>query len=102
MIQAEVVNRSLERFASQAKVDLSLNIRRSFGWQAILRIQLATSDCRIRASVHRTAKHRPWAVEVYVTFSDETRALTFEKYLKSQALSSPDVTFAEHAGTSLR
>jgi putative endonuclease len=30
-----------------------------------------------------TAKHRPWAVDVMVTFADETRAVKFEKYLKS-------------------
>jgi predicted GIY-YIG superfamily endonuclease len=30
-----------------------------------------------------TAKHRPWTVDVIVKFADETRALKFEKYLKS-------------------
>jgi putative endonuclease len=30
-----------------------------------------------------TAKHRPWTVDVIVTFADKTRALKFEKYLKS-------------------
>lgn len=30
-----------------------------------------------------TAKHRPWTVDVVVKFADETRALKFEKYLKS-------------------
>ena len=30
-----------------------------------------------------TAKHRPWSVDVLLKFADETRALKFEKYLKS-------------------
>ena len=30
-----------------------------------------------------TAKHRPWSVAVLLKFADETRALKFEKYLKS-------------------
>jgi predicted GIY-YIG superfamily endonuclease len=48
-----------------------------------------TSDLRLRLEAHNagrcshTAKHRPWAVDVIVTFVDETRALKFERYLKS-------------------
>jgi len=30
-----------------------------------------------------TATCRPWTVDVIVTFTDETRAVKFEKYLKS-------------------
>ena len=30
-----------------------------------------------------TAKYRPWTVAVVVKFADDTRALSFEKYLKS-------------------
>ena len=48
-----------------------------------------TSNLVARVEAHNagrcshTAKHRPWAVDVVVTFADETRALKFEKYLKS-------------------
>lgn len=34
-------------------------------------------------SVTHTAKYRPWRIKSYVAFSDEDRALAFEKYLKS-------------------
>lgn len=33
-------------------------------------------------SVH-TAKYRPWSIDVVVEFTDERRALAFERYLKS-------------------
>jgi putative endonuclease len=33
-------------------------------------------------SVH-TAKYRPWQLETYFAFSDEAKAVAFEKYLKS-------------------
>jgi len=48
-----------------------------------------TADLAARIEAHNagrcshTAKHRPWAVDVVVEFADETRALKFEKYLKS-------------------
>jgi predicted GIY-YIG superfamily endonuclease len=48
-----------------------------------------TSDLGGRLEAHNagrcthTAKHRPWSVDVLVKFADETRALKFEKYLKS-------------------
>ena len=48
-----------------------------------------TSDLGARLKAHNaggclhTAKHRPWVVEVIVKFADESRALKFEKYLKS-------------------
>jgi putative endonuclease len=34
-------------------------------------------------SVPHTAKYRPWPIKTYIAFSDEDRALAFEKYLKS-------------------
>jgi len=34
-------------------------------------------------SVPHTAKFGPWRVKTYVAFSDEARAVAFEKYLKS-------------------
>jgi predicted GIY-YIG superfamily endonuclease len=30
-----------------------------------------------------TARYRPWPVNTYLAFSDESRAIAFEKYLKS-------------------
>ena len=30
-----------------------------------------------------TSKHRPWQIEVAVTFRDAEKAIAFEKYLKS-------------------
>jgi predicted GIY-YIG superfamily endonuclease len=48
-----------------------------------------TDDLRARLSKHNsgevahTSKYRPWRVKTYVAFSDEVRAIAFEKYLKS-------------------
>jgi len=48
-----------------------------------------TDDLEARLSKHNsgavthTAKYRPWRVKSYVAFSDEARALAFERYLKS-------------------
>lgn len=48
-----------------------------------------TADLDARLDAHNagrcshTAKHRPWAVDIFVKFADETRALKLEKYLKS-------------------
>jgi putative endonuclease len=48
-----------------------------------------TADLKSRIEAHNaghcshTAKYRPWAVDVIIKFADETRALKFEKYLKS-------------------
>lgn len=48
-----------------------------------------TSDLGARVEAHNagrcshTAKYRPWSADVVVRFADETRALKFEKYLKS-------------------
>ena len=48
-----------------------------------------TSDVRARVNAHNagqchhTARHRPWQLHVVIEFSDETRAIYFERYLKS-------------------
>ena len=48
-----------------------------------------TDDVDARLAKHNvgdvthTAKYRPWQVKSYVAFTDEGRALAFEKYLKS-------------------
>ena len=48
-----------------------------------------TSDVGRRCSEHNagncihTAKHRPWSVDVVVEFAHESRAVAFERYLKS-------------------
>jgi putative endonuclease len=48
-----------------------------------------TDDLKARLSMHNsgavthTAKYRPWQIKTYVAFTDEGRALAFEKYLKS-------------------
>jgi putative endonuclease len=33
--------------------------------------------------VAHTAKYKPWRLKTYTAFSDERRAMAFEKYLKS-------------------
>ena len=48
-----------------------------------------TADLKSRLDAHNagrcshTCKYRPWAVDVVVKFADETRAVKFEKYLKT-------------------
>ena len=48
-----------------------------------------TCDLKARLSMHNsgavthTAKHRPWRIKTYLAFTDDRRALDFEKYLKS-------------------
>lgn len=48
-----------------------------------------TGDLKARLSKHNsgsvthTAKYQPWRIKTYVAFTDEARALAFEKYLKS-------------------
>jgi putative endonuclease len=48
-----------------------------------------TDDLRSRLEKHNagevshTSKFAPWTVNTYIAFSDKTRALAFEKYLKS-------------------
>ena len=34
-------------------------------------------------AVPHTSKFRPWRIKSYVAFTDESRAIAFEKYLKS-------------------
>ena len=48
-----------------------------------------TSDLKTRLAEHNarksphTSKHAPWRLITYVAFSDERKADTFERYLKS-------------------
>jgi predicted GIY-YIG superfamily endonuclease len=48
-----------------------------------------TSDLRKRLAKHNTgksphtSKYAPWRLVTYVAFSDEQKAATFERYLKS-------------------
>ncbi|OLB71816.1 MAG: excinuclease ABC subunit C [Alphaproteobacteria bacterium 13_2_20CM_2_64_7] len=48
-----------------------------------------TDDLRDRFSSHNaghsphTAKYKPWRLVTYVAFSDERKAVEFERYLKS-------------------
>jgi putative endonuclease len=48
-----------------------------------------TDDLRSRLQKHNagdvshTSKFRPWRIKTYIAFSDEYRALAFERYLKS-------------------
>lgn len=48
-----------------------------------------TSNVGARVTAHNagecthTARHRPWDVDVVLAFRDESRALDFERYLKS-------------------
>ena len=48
-----------------------------------------TDDLRARLAKHNagevphTSKSRPWRLKTYIAFSDEARAIAFEKYLKS-------------------
>ena len=48
-----------------------------------------TDDLEARLSKHNagvvahTSKFRPWRMKSYIAFTDEARAIAFEKYLKS-------------------
>ena len=48
-----------------------------------------TEDLKARLIKHNagevshTSKFRPWRLKTYIAFSDESRAFSFEKYLKS-------------------
>ena len=48
-----------------------------------------TGDLRVRLAKHNagdvlhTSKYRPWRVNTYIAFSDDAKALAFERYLKS-------------------
>jgi predicted GIY-YIG superfamily endonuclease len=52
------------------------------GYTAYLRQRLATHHAG--GSLH-TAKYRPWRLETYLGFSEKSRAMAFEKYLKSHS-----------------
>jgi predicted GIY-YIG superfamily endonuclease len=51
----------------------------------------STDDLRARFKAHNTgkvthtAKFKPWRISTYLGFSDEARAVAFEKYLKSHS-----------------
>lgn len=51
----------------------------------------STDDLRQRLKFHNdgkvphTSKYKPWRVNAYLGFSDEKRAIAFEKYLKSSS-----------------
>jgi len=48
-----------------------------------------TSDLRDRLKAHNagqsphTAKYKPWRLVTYLAFSDEAKAISFERYLKT-------------------
>jgi putative endonuclease len=48
-----------------------------------------TDDLKARLAKHNagdvshTSKYRPWRLSTYIAFSDETKAIAFERYLKS-------------------
>ena len=48
-----------------------------------------TDDLRARIEVHssggspHTSKYKPWQLVTYVAFSDEAKAVAFERYMKS-------------------
>jgi len=50
-----------------------------------------TDDLRQRLQHHNagkvphTSKYKPWLIRTYFAFSDEKRAVAFEKYLKSSS-----------------
>ena len=51
----------------------------------------STDDLRMRLKAHNsgkvshTTKFKPWRLDTYLGFSDEGRAIAFEKYLKSHS-----------------
>jgi predicted GIY-YIG superfamily endonuclease len=51
----------------------------------------STNDLKARFKAHNegrvphTAKFKPWQLNTYIAFSDEARAVAFEKYLKSHS-----------------
>lgn len=50
-----------------------------------------TDDLKARLKKHNagevlhTSKYRPWTLKTYIAFSDEEKAFSFEKYLKSHS-----------------
>jgi putative endonuclease len=47
-----------------------------------LRARLAKHNA---GEVSHTSKYKPWQLKTYIAFSDQKRALAFEKYLKSSS-----------------
>lgn len=51
----------------------------------------STNDLKARFKAHNegrvshTSKFKPWLLNTYIAFSDEARAVDFEKYLKSHS-----------------
>lgn len=51
----------------------------------------STDDLRTRLTAHNagkvyhTSKFKPWRLNTYFAFSDEVRAIAFEKYLKTKS-----------------
>ena len=54
--------------------------RHYVGFTENLRDRLARHNA---GSVPHTSKHRPWRIKSAVAFTDESRALEFERYLKT-------------------
>jgi len=50
-----------------------------------------TEDLKARLTAHNygqsphTSKYKPWELITYLSFNDQARALSFEKYLKSHS-----------------
>jgi putative endonuclease len=45
-------------------------------------VEIRLADHNARHNTH-TAKYAPWTIDLVIEFTDERRALAFEKYLKS-------------------
>ena len=51
----------------------------------------STDDLRARVKAHNagqvyhTSKYKPWRLNTYIAFSDQERAVRFEKYLKTRS-----------------
>jgi putative endonuclease len=41
--------------------------------------------CHNAGKVPHTSKYKPWRINTYMAFSDERRAIDFERYLKSSS-----------------
>jgi predicted GIY-YIG superfamily endonuclease len=64
-----------------------------------------TSDLKGRFKAHNegrspyTSKYKPWELVTYLTFSDDSKAVEFEKYLKSSRKFRADDHLLLHSGT---
>ena len=54
--------------------------RRNGGFSKDLRSRVAAHNA---GKARHTSKYRPWTLDAYFAFSDETRARQFEAYLKT-------------------